>query len=401
MHVCFFNRAYWPDLSATGQLLTEMAEGLAAAHGWQVTVVTGYPLRTEARPPGRERRNGVTIVRAGGTTFSPGRFAGRAANYLSYFAAALVRGVAVGRPDVVVAMTDPPIIGLAALALARRAGAPLVAWCQDLFPEVAVLLEDFHSPAVNRALAGINRFQLSRASAIVALGDTMKQRLVTGKGADPARIHVVDNWADCAAIVPGQRVSEWSDVQGLSERFVVLHAGNLGLSQDLDNVLHAAARLKPRRDIQFVFVGGGVREPALHALARSLQLDNVRFVPHQPKEAMPPWYAASDVSLISLRRGLAGVIVPSKTYSALAAGRACVAAVEPACEAASIIGQAGCGLVVEPGDPAALAGAIQALADDREGTAAMGARARAAALTYDRPRQVARFDAVLRSVTGR
>ncbi|MGE0444442.1 MAG: glycosyltransferase family 4 protein [Vicinamibacterales bacterium] len=401
MHVCFFNRAYWPDLSATGQLLTEMAEGLAARHGWTVTVVTGYPLRTDVRPSSREARNGVTIVRAAGTTFSPRRFAGRASNYVSYFGSAALRGLTVRRPDVVVAMTDPPIIGLAALALARRAGAPFVSWCQDIFPEVAVLLEDFQSSAVNRALSAVNRFQLSQAAAIVALGETMKHRLVTGKGADPQRIHIVDNWADCSQITPGDRVTSWAEAQGLADRFVVLHAGNLGLSQDLDNLMHAAARLRRRPDILFLFVGGGVRESALRAQAESLGLDNVRFVPHQPKDAMPPWYAASDVSLISLRRGLAGVIVPSKTYSALAAGRACIAAVEPECEVAGLVTAAACGLVVAPGDPDALARAIESLADDRPRAAAMGRRARAAALQFDLPRQVARFDAVLRSVARR
>lgn len=401
MHVCFFNRAYWPDLSATGQLLTEMAEGLAARHGWTVTVVAGYPLRTDVTPPSREVRNGVTIVRAAGTTFPPRRFPGRASNYVTYFGSAVLRGLSVRGPDVVVAMTDPPIIGLAALALARRAGAPFVAWCQDIFPEVAVLLEDFQSSAVNRALTAINRFQLSQAAAIVALGETMKRRLITGKGADPRRIHIVDNWADCSQITPGDRVTPWAEAQGLADRFVVLHAGNLGLSQDLDNVLHAAARLRRRPDILFLFVGGGVREPALRSQAESLGLDNVRFVPHQPKDAMPPWYAASDVSLISLRRGLAGVIVPSKTYSALAAGRVCIAAVEPECEVASLVTAGECGVVVAPGDPDALAVAIEALADDRPRAAAMGHRARAAALQFDLPRQVARFDAVLRSVARR
>src|SRR5258706_515270 len=158
MHVCFFNRSYWPDLGATGQLLTELAEDLVASHGWDVTVVAGYPLRSAAQLPASECRNGVQIVRAAGSTLDPKQFIGRGANYLTYFASATLKGLAIRKPDVVVALTDPPIIGLAALATAARVGAPFVFLCEDIFPEVATLLEDFHSSTVNDLLTRVNRF---------------------------------------------------------------------------------------------------------------------------------------------------------------------------------------------------------------------------------------------------
>src|SRR5262245_7818381 len=145
MHVCIFNRSYWPDVTATGQLLTELAEDLVAVHGWEVTVIAGYPRHAGARPPGEEMRNGVRIVRAAGTTRNPARFRGRASNYLTYFASACLAAMRIPAPDVVLAMTDPPIIGLAALLAARRARAPFVYLTQDIFPEVAKLLEDFHN----------------------------------------------------------------------------------------------------------------------------------------------------------------------------------------------------------------------------------------------------------------
>jgi colanic acid biosynthesis glycosyl transferase WcaI len=197
MHVCFFNRSYWPDLGATGQLLTELAEDLVRVHAWDVTVVTGHPLRAATRLAGSEWRHGVHIIRAAGSTQDPRTFAGRAANYVTYFASAAIKGLGIRRPDVVVALTDPPIIGLAALAAAARARAPFVFLCEDIFPEVAVLLEDFHSGVVNDALAQVNRFLVRKAARIVALGDTMKQRLVVGKGADPSKVTVIHNWADC------------------------------------------------------------------------------------------------------------------------------------------------------------------------------------------------------------
>src|SRR4029453_17156371 len=110
MHVCFFSRSYWPDVSATGQLLTELAEDLVRLHDWEVTVVAGYPLRADDSLPSSALRNGVHIVRAAGSTFDPRRFVGRATNYISYFGSAAVKGLAIRKADGVVALTDPPII---------------------------------------------------------------------------------------------------------------------------------------------------------------------------------------------------------------------------------------------------------------------------------------------------
>jgi glycosyltransferase involved in cell wall biosynthesis len=400
MHVCFFNRSYWPDLSATGQLLTELAEDLVRDHGWEVTVVSGYPLRSRAEIPASEWRNGVHIIRAAGSTRDPKRFVGRASNYLTYFASAAFEGLRIRRPDVVVALTDPPIIGLAALAAAKKAGAPFVFLCEDIFPEVATLLEDFHSGTVNDALTQVNRFLVRKARRIIALGDTMKRRLVEGKGADPAKVTVIHNWADCSAVTPGPRDNPFSRQHGLTDRFVALHAGNIGLSQDLEIVLHAAEQLRDRPDIVFVFVGDGAKKKDLQEIADRRDLRNVMFLPFQPREAMDQSYATADVALISLKRGLAGVIVPSKVYNVLASGRPCVAAVEPDCEVADIIQRSGCGYVVAPGDASALRARVAELAADRLRAVDMGARARDAALQFDRPRQVAAYDAVLREVAA-
>jgi glycosyltransferase involved in cell wall biosynthesis len=400
MRLCFFNRSYWPDLGATGQLLTELAEDLVADHGCEVTVVSGYPLRSDNGLPRREVRNGVEIVRAAGTTFDPQRFSGRASNYLTYFLSASLAGLGVRRPDVVVALTDPPIIGLAGLLTARRSGARFVFLCQDVFPEVATLLEDFHSQAVNSALDRMNRFLLRRADAIIAIGDTMKRRLVDGKGADPQKITVIHNWADCAAVVPGPRDNSFASAHGLRHAFVVMHAGNIGLSQHLDILLEAAERLRAYDDIRFVIVGDGSRRVALEQLARDRALSSVVFLPYQPREEMPRSYASADMFVVSLKPGLAGYIVPSKLYGILAAGRPYVAAVEDACEVAEITREYECGFVVPPGDAAGLASRILDVYRDRSLATRLGERARVAGLAYDRHRQVAAYASLFHRVTG-
>jgi glycosyltransferase involved in cell wall biosynthesis len=399
VHVCFFNRSYWPDTGATGQLLTELAEDLVARHGWEVTVITGMPLRA-GTVPATQLRNGVRIIRASGTTFDPKRFAGRAVNYLTYFATAFTAGVKVRSCDVCVGMTDPPIIGLAALAASRRSGGKFVFVSQDVFPEVAALLEDFQSPLVNRALDRLNRYFLRAADRVVVLGDSMKRRLVDGKGADPQRMTVIHNWADSSQLQPADTNNGFARRHGLAGYFVVMHAGNIGQSQNLDVVLDAAELLRDDDRIRIVFVGDGTRRSALEARASGRGLKNVVFIPYQPRDEMSRSYAAAGVFLVSLRPGLSGFIVPSKVYSILAAGKPFIAAIEEGSEAVSIAREHGCGVVVPTSDAGALAEAIRTLADNPAQVAAMGRRALIASELFDRSRQVSVYARVLSEVAS-
>jgi glycosyltransferase involved in cell wall biosynthesis len=391
--LCFFNRSYWPDQAATGQLLTELAEDLVARHGCQVSVVAGRALHgREGRtgglwpisPVGHEERGGVRILRANGTAFPRHRFAGRASNYLTYFASAYAASWRLGPQDVVVSLTDPPILGLAALRAARRAGARFVFLCEDVFPEVAVLLDDFHNETVNRTLDRINRYLLREADAVVALGDRMKRRLVEEKGADPSRVRVIHNWADCEAITPKPKDNAFARAHGLTDRFVLMHSGNVGLSQNLDLLLEAAARLLSRERLVIAIVGDGARRRPLQEMAARRGLTNVRFFPYQPKEQLDESFATADAFLVSLKPGLEGYIVPSKVYGILASGRPFVAAVDPSCEAAVIAREHHCGTIAPPGQPDALAMSIAALCDDPAGARVMGENARRAAWQYDR-----------------
>lgn len=404
MRICFFNRSYWPDQAATGQLLTELAEDLVADYGCHVHVVAGRPLHSAAgdraswAPLARDVHNGVAIVRANGTRFSPRRFAGRAANYVSYCASAALASFGVGRPDVVVSLTDPPIIGVVARETARRARAPFVFLCEDIFPEVAALLEDFHNGLVNAALDRINRRLLRQASAIVALGDRMKRRLVEEKGADAARVHVIHNWADCEAIAPAPKNNPFARAHGLVDRFVVMHSGNVGLSQNLDVIVDAADRLRGHERILFLVVGNGTRRDALERAVAARNLSNVRFLPYQPKESLTDSFGAADVFLVSLKPGIEGYIVPSKLYGILAAGRPYVAAIDPSAEPATIAARYGCGVTAAPGDADDLARKILMLHDDPAATSAMGSRARQAALVFDRRVAVRTYYDLLRGV---
>lgn len=216
----------------------------------------------------------------------------------------------------------------------------------------------------------------------------MRARLVGEKGADPSRALVIPDWADCDEIAPGSKQNAFAFAHELADKFVVMHAGNIGLSQDLEMLVQAATRLQRYPDVQIVFIGEGVKKPALRAQAEALGLGNIRFLPYQPKEGLRDVFATADVFVVSLRRGLAGYIVPSKLYGILAAGRPYVAAVEDATEVAAITKRYDSGFLVAPGDHVALAEKIAALKEDRDLAARLGANAHRAAFAFDRRLQI-------------
>ncbi len=400
LHIAFFNRSFYPDTTATGQLLTELCEGLVREHSCRVSVVAGVPVSGPAGDPvrringhifQREQYGEIEILRARGTRFSKRRFLGRFSNYVSYFLSACYAGLRLDHPDVVVALTDPPIIGIAAYVASLRFNARFVMSYRDIFPEVARLLEDFHSEIVDRVLLSVNRFLIQKADRIVALGGTMRQGLISDKGANPEKTIVIPDWADCYALTPYAKRNPFSLAHGLADKFVVMHSGNMGLSQGLETLLEAAAYLGKYQDIKMVFIGDGVKKPHLENMARYLGLQNVQFLPYQPRESLKHSFASADIFVVSLKRGLAGYIVPSKLYGILAAGRPYVAAVEESCEVAAITNQYDCGLLAQPEDANDMADKILSLYHNRKVARRLGANARKAALNFDRRLQVSAY----------
>jgi glycosyltransferase involved in cell wall biosynthesis len=229
----------------------------------------------------------------------------------------------------------------------------------------------------------------------------MRRRLEESKGADPSRVSVIHNWADPLMFTEAPRENPFLEEHQLADRFVVLHAGNIGLSQNLDIVLGAAKQLRDLPHVLFLFVGDGTSRAALaHAVEARGLAPMVRFLPYQRREEMRWSYAAADVCLISLRAGLSGVIVPSKLYSILAAGKPFVAAIDGDSSVARIACEHTCGRVVRPDDATGLADAIRDLAGSRQELAAMGRRARRAASAFTRDRQIAAHASLLDSLAA-
>src|SRR5947208_14088818 len=290
------NQYYWPGVEATAQLLTELCEALS--EDLDVKVVTGQLHGQEAQPH-RSFRNGVEILRVPSTSFERSKLFARASNYATYLTSALLRGLGGRRPDVVLCMTDPPIVADVALLVARRFGVPLVVISQDVFPEIAVQLKRLENPVVMSMLRLLVSIYLRRADRVVAIGDTMRSRL-EAKGAPPDRLRVIPNWVDTTRLEPQARDNSWARGLGFDRQFVVMHSGNIGHAQDLDSLIRSATFLRDLDDLLIAIIGSGARHSELMALAELLEADQVKFLYYQSRQVLPQSLSGAAVHLVVL-----------------------------------------------------------------------------------------------------
>ena len=321
----------------------------------------------------RETWNGAAVVRVPATGFGRESRTGRMFDYLTFLAGALVRMLSGPRPHVVVGLSTPPLLGAFAVRTARLRGARAVYWVMDVNPDIAFAL-GFISPegVLGRVLSLMSKWTLGASDVVIALGETMADRL-RRQGA--RHVVVVCNWADGEAIRPMERnASSLRKDRGWDGKFIVLYSGNMGLAHEFDTVLEAAARLQARRDVTFAFVGDGPRRKEIERGAAARGLSNVEFCPGVARPLLGDSLAAGDVHLVTLRPGMPGLLVPSKIYGILAAGRPAIYVGPSEGEVYDIV-RSGCGSAVASGDVDALIRAIASYRNDperltREGLAA-------------------------------
>ena len=387
--VIFVNRVYWPSPAATAQLLTDLAAGLAA-RGWPVHVIAAGESST--------RHNGVTIHRTG-----PGKQHGglisRALNYGRFRRGAQRQLAALVQPgDVVVPMTDPPMLGTALAGIAMSRGAHVVHWIQDIYPEIVI--------AHVGALAALPLWPLRlkrdeawrAARCCVTLGADMA-RAVTAHGVPAGSVEIVPNWAPqelhtpAAADAVAARRAAW----GLAGKYIVAYSGNLGRVHEFAAVLDAAEQLRSRPEIVFLFIGAGARFEEVRAAAQTRRLDNIRLLPPEPRPQLAAALAAADAQLVTLKPDFARLVYPSKLAGVLAAGRPILFVGPPDGEIARLLAREQCGAAFGPGESARLVETVAAW----QAAPAKGAQlGRAARAVYEKhftfAAALARWEEILR-----
>lgn len=402
MNILLLSLYFTPDPAANSVIMTELAEELAEL-GHQVTVVCAFPHYDTNRVwdeyrgklVQKDRHGSIRVYRV--YLYVPAdktNLPGRALNYLSFNVLSTLVGALAGPYDVILAPSPPLTIGLGAYLISRLWRAPYVYNVQDIYPDVAVRLGVLTNPRAIRLFRRLEDFVYRKAAAVTVLSDGFRRNLLA-KGAPEARIQVIPNFIDTQFMRPLPRDNAFSRQHGLSDKFVVLYAGNVGLSQGLETLLEAAGELRDLPEVRVLVVGNGAARESLVTRAEQMGLANVLFLPFQPRAGLPEMYASADVSLVLLRKGIGAESVPSKAYTILASGRPLLAAIDEDSETKDLIGAANCGLWLPPEEPAALARAIRRLCGDPALRDRMGRNGRRHVETYYTRQAVARQYAAL------
>ena len=393
----FLNRSFWPDVEASGQFLTELCEDLSGEH--EITFIAGPSYHVggvSKRLWTRERFGKVSIIRTWGTRLPKTRLALRLLNLGTYYMLAAIAAMRLERPDIVIAETDPPLLGALGALLKRRSGCRFVYNVRDLYPDIARATGGVKNRALLALLERSNRLAYSWADRIVVIGQDMAERIMD-KGVARDRIAVVPDWVDCEQVKPLENNNPLR--AGFGDKFVVMYSGNLGIAQEFETILAAAAHLRDDPRILFVLIGEGARKRQLVERAREMALSNVVFMSYRPKTELAESLGAADVHLIPLSAGTAGCLVPSKVYGILAAARPFVAIMEESAEVARIARENAVGFVSRPGDDAALVRIIREAIGRPAELKLMGQRGRRLAVErYDRKIATRKFARVLADV---
>jgi colanic acid biosynthesis glycosyl transferase WcaI len=384
---------FTPDIAPTGTVMATIVEALAA-RGHELHVVTSLPWYQHHRiEPGW----GGKLVRREKTVWGsvtrvhpfPGEdkssIPRRALGFLGFSALAGLSGLRGGRVDAVLVMSPPLTLGLTGWVIHLVRRGPLVFNIQDVFPDAAIESGAISNTWLIKLGSWLERVSYHRSAAVTVLSEDLRENVVDKLGRNArCRVRVIPNFVDVDEIRPMDRMTAYRTELGIGSEPVVLYAGNVGFSQSLDLMLHAARQLP---EIAFVINGGGSARIPL--MAEANDLPNVYFGQYQPRERLSEVLATGDIHLVPLKTGLARSSVPSKTYSILAAGRAVLASIDPGTEVTRIIAAAGCGISVPPDNPQAFVDALRQLLADSDHAATLGQRGRAWVEQWASPAAVA------------
>jgi len=401
MRVLILNQFFYPDISATSQLMTDLAEDLVKM-GADVTAlccknqyIKGEGLVSD------EVYKGIRIVRVSVTQFDRGSFVKRGVSYLSFYVSAFFKLVRLTRPDVILVLTTPPLIASVACMIKSISRCRVIYVVQDLYPDVAVQLGVLKEKSrFTKLLESVSKSTLTRADAIVALGDCMRKR-IEEKGTPTCKIHVIPNWADGEQIRTVERSeNQFIREHNLVDKFIVFYSGNMGKVHDFDTILESAGQLSAHRDIAFVFVGDGPKKNSITSFVKDNPDANILLLPYRTRDELSVSLGAADVSLVTLSEGMQGLVVPSKVYGVMAAGRPVIFVGPSDSEAASTIENAACGYVIPNGRPSELKHAILKLKTDKNLASRMGRNSREHFETkFDRRLVTKRYFDLIKGVT--
>lgn len=369
---------YYPDVASTGQILTELAEGLNDT--FHTTVICTVPSYTgkisqyyRKHKYYYENINGVDVLRIRVPEFRKSFALSRIFNILSYFFSAVFATFRVEHQDYIFTISQPPILGGMLGVIGKHIKkAKLIYNIQDFNPEQVMAVDFTHNKLVLSIMMLLDKYSCQQANKVIIVGRDMIETLQK-RFQKMVPYAYINNWINEKEIYPlpedNARVLKFKRKYGLENKFVIMYSGNIGLYYDLLNILKTIEKLKKTEDVIFAFIGEGSVLEELRTYKEAHHLSNVVFIPYQPKSELIYSLNAGDVHFVVNAKGIKGVSVPSKLYGVMAVGKPVLGIMEEGAEARLIVEEAKCGMSVKPGDYSAIEDLIRkyiGLRDSRE-----------------------------------
>jgi glycosyltransferase involved in cell wall biosynthesis len=370
--ILLISRYFPPEIGTAANLFYELATALSKKRH-DVTVTTNFPWYNLKEIPQkykgkffmREQLNGFSVIRLALPVPGPHKLK-LAAGHATVPLTSAVSGLISGTPDIIYVYSPPLFMGITGWLLKVFKNVPFIMGVQDLHPQCYIDQNILKNPLAIWMLEALEKFCYRQSSAITVHSDGNKEHIVRQKSIPGQKVHVLHNWIDTEELQPLPRENTFSKKHNLCGKFVVGYAGTLGMSQGLMSVVEAAALLRDLKDIEFFIVGDGIEKEPMMRHANDLGLDNIRFLPMQPKTLYPLVVASCDVGLVTLNTRVKTPVVPSKILSLMAAGRPVLGSLPLHGDAPGLIREAGCGICIGPEDPEGLAREIVRLSDDTD-----------------------------------
>ncbi len=381
-NVWVVSELYYPEQSATGYFLTNIAEGLARV--FPVRAIAAQPTYQSRgmKAPTEEVRNGVKIHRTFSTTFDKDVVLKRFLNLVTFSVSVFVRGLMEFSPrDIVIVVTNPPTLPYSVLLACKLRNVRCWLLVHDVYPDVLVAAGMIRKNGlVCRILSWCNTLLYSGMNHIIVLGRDMKELVRGVKPSHEAKISIVHNWGDIERVMPDEKDNNVLLKElGIENKFVVQYSGNMGRTHGLECIVEAAKALTKDSGIHFVFIGSGAKKAWLEEQVTDIALANVTVLPPQPRETLGMSLNACDIAVVTFMPGMAGVSVPSRMYNILAAGKPIIAVADSHSELALVVLEERIGWLVPPGDSKGLIQAIREASTHSSLLREMGLRARKAA----------------------
>ena len=410
MRILYLSQYFPPEAGATQTRAHEMGRALVQA-GHAVTMLAEFPNHPSGVIPARYRGrlyerdslDGMEVIRVWAKASPEKTFGSRITFYLSYMFNAILAGIFLARQpyDLILATSPPLFVAAAGLTLSHLRRLPLVVEVRDLWPAAAIALGELRDPRAIRWATHLEEACYRRAKQIIVVTRRMQQALEQ-RGIEPGKLALIPNGAntDLFQFDAAARQKIRQELE-LSEKFVALYAGILGLAQGLETLLQAARLVQNESNLHIVLIGDGPQRARLLRMKEEMGLENITILPEQPRSAIPGYLSAADVALIPLRRlALFQMAVPSKLFDAWACARPVICGIEG--EAQEIVEKAQGGINIPAEDPPALAQAVRVLAADPIQGQAMGERGQAFTSQHNSRQELAqRLIETLQEAAGR